>query len=255
MAKETKEHKVEQEIEEQENTERDSDQRDSDQEQGNAFDDTLSETSSDTSGSSDMSSDTKLRCGHETKNGKPCQMPAGWGTSHPGVGYCAHHDFQSGGIQKEGYPPLLDMMDAQTRDYVVRMLESDPELTDFSKELAAYKVKYFQALGNPDDADYELLTKMIRAIAYTAGRLDEIKHGKHVYIHVNVLNLVLQAVGETARQYLPMDRRAAFSKDLQSSIQRLLPQSTSQGIAASAMSDPVRQVVDAEYRDVDSSDD
>lgn len=192
----------------------------------------------------------KLRCGHETAAGKPCQMPAGWGTSHPGVGYCAHHDFKSGGIQKEGYPPLLDMIDPHTRGYVVRMLESDPDLSDFSEELAAYKVKYFQALGD-EDVSYDMITKMIRAVAYATGRLDEIKHGKHVYIHVNVLNLVLQAVGETARQYLPLDRRAAFSKDLRSAVQRLLPQTTSQGIAASAMTNPVKDVIDGEYEESD----
>lgn len=191
----------------------------------------------------------KLRCGHETVNGKPCMMPAGWGTSHPGVGYCAHHDFQSTGMTKESYPPLLDMLEPGMRDYVMRMLETDTELSDFSKELAAYKVQYFNALNDPENADYDTITRMLRAIAYGASRLDEIKHGKHVYIHVNVLNLVLQAVGETARQYLPADRRAAFSKDLRSSVQRLLPQSTSKGIAASAITSHVKEVIDIDDYD------
>jgi hypothetical protein len=30
-------------------------------------------------------------CGAEKRNGKPCERPKGWGTSHPGVGRCKLH--------------------------------------------------------------------------------------------------------------------------------------------------------------------
>ncbi len=192
----------------------------------------------------------KLKCGYKTKSGRPCKMPAGWGTTHPGEGYCTHHDSRSGGIQKQGYPPLLDMVDARTRDYVVRMLEDDQEILDFTKELATYKVKYFEA-ASEEEVDFELLTKMLRAVAYSSGRLNEIRHGKHVYIHVNVISLLLQAVGETARQYLDTDSREAFSKDLKHQVQKLLPHSTSRGVAASVLSDPVSEVIDGDIRELD----
>jgi len=177
-------------------------------------------------------------------------MPAGWGTTHPGEGYCAHHDTSSGGIDKQGYPPLLEMIDPKTRQYVLRMLEDDQEILDFTNELATYKIKYFEA-ASEEETDYDLLTRMIRAIAYSTGRLDEIRHGKHVYVHVNVISLVLQAVGETARQYLPSEDRAAFSKDLRASVQRLLPHSTARGVASSMLADPVVEgvVVEREIED------
>lgn len=31
------------------------------------------------------------RCGGKTRAGNPCVHPAGWGTDHPGVGYCKNH--------------------------------------------------------------------------------------------------------------------------------------------------------------------
>jgi len=39
------------------------------------------------------------RCGADTRNGdqEPCQLPAGWGTDHPGEGRCKHHGGASSG--------------------------------------------------------------------------------------------------------------------------------------------------------------
>ena len=31
------------------------------------------------------------KCGAKGRSGKPCGRPKGWGTNHPGVGYCKHH--------------------------------------------------------------------------------------------------------------------------------------------------------------------
>jgi hypothetical protein len=35
--------------------------------------------------------DKKRFCGAKTKNGTPCNLPAGYATRHPGVGSCVHH--------------------------------------------------------------------------------------------------------------------------------------------------------------------
>jgi hypothetical protein len=38
-----------------------------------------------------MKGRAEKRCGRKTRQGKPCDRAAGWGTSHHGEGACAHH--------------------------------------------------------------------------------------------------------------------------------------------------------------------
>ena len=82
-----------------------------------------------------------ILCGEPGQSGHPCRKRAGEGTDHPGIGPCYLHEegFQA---TSGRYLPLLDMLDADTRPLVVRMLENDDELFNLRFELATLKAKY-----------------------------------------------------------------------------------------------------------------
>ena len=178
---------------------------------------------------------TAPRCGHRTSFGKPCRNPAGWGTDHPGVGPCRWHESAAERAGKSA-PPIHALANPELRPLILNMIEDDQALFDLRFEVATLRA-LFATAASRDDVNPRELVHLAKAIAGVAARLREMEVGKHYYIHVNVLGLVLQAVGEVARQYLPSERRSDFARDLQHVLRGMLPAATSRGIAASAIVD------------------
>ena len=173
-------------------------------------------------------------CGVKGSSGRACRLPAGWGTEHEGVGPCRYHEGKAAGGR---YVPLVALADEGLRPLVTRLIEQDMELFDLRYELAVLRAVFARESGK---ADARQLAELARAIAAVAAKLREMEVGKHYYVHVNVVGLVLRAVGEVVAQYLPeRAEREAFSRDLQSSLRGLLPATTATGVAASVLAGKV----------------
>lgn len=88
----------------------------------------------------------KTKCAAKTRAGTPCQLPAGWGTDHPGEGRCKLHGGKSTGPPKKNKNALktgeyetiwLDTLDnkeqelyQQIRTDVIQQLDNEIRLTD-----------------------------------------------------------------------------------------------------------------------------
>lgn len=180
-------------------------------------------------------------CGTRKPNGQPCRLPAGWGTDHFGTGPCIYHDGSPHG--RGQHPPLVQLADPELRPIVLRMLQDDSQLFDIRFELATLRAHFARAAASSNDP--RLLMDLAKTIATVMAKLREAEVGRHYYIHVNVVGLVLQAVGEVAAQYLHTEaERRQFHDDLQSVLRGLLPSATTQGIAASALVQPIIAVSD-----------
>lgn len=138
------------------------------------------------------------------------------------------------------YPPLLYLLDPELRPLVVRMMEDDGELMNLRYELAVLKSRFLQ---QAESADTRELTGLARQIGELAVRLQELETSKHLYVHVGVVGLVLQAVGQVAGQYLDEGQKEAFAADLRDAVRKLLPQATVRSIAASSLVGPVVEEV------------
>jgi hypothetical protein len=186
------------------------------------------------------------RCSHRAShNGKPCQNPAGRGTNHIGTGYCSYHD-KSGDMPVSGrHLPLIQMLDPAQRPLVVRMIEDDSLLFDLRFEAAVLRGRFAEEAALPDTPTGKL-ADTAKASSVVLSRLREMEIGKHNYFHVRVLSLVLHAVGQAARQYVPFQDQGRFADDLEALLRRILPRTTAQGIAASLFAEPIKQgVLDA----------
>jgi len=175
------------------------------------------------------------RCGAKNLVGKPCLKPAGWGTKHPGVGPCKFHEGKVLAGESR-YPPLIYLLDPQLRALVMRMLQNDEELMNLRYELAVLRSRFFEMALEGENRD---LTTLAKSIGELATRLQDLETSKHMYIHVGVVGLVLQAVGQVAAQYVPDNKREAFAADLREAVRKLLPASTTRAIAASSLAEPI----------------
>lgn len=205
---------------------------------------------------------TSTKCGQPNAHGRPCRLPAGWGTEHFGTGPCRYHPVEGVGGEPARHVPLTQLVDPELRPLVLRMIEDDKQLFDFRFELAVLRAMFAEASGSElilDDEGHIIqrppslqdMGRMAKDIASTAVKLRELEQGRHVYIHINVIGLVLQAVGEVARQYLHTDSaRRAFKDDLVSAVRPLLGHTTARAIATSALVEPVAKVVDTRVVDV-----
>jgi len=183
--------------------------------------------------------DKKVICGMRTSSGKPCQNPAGWGTNHPGIGPCRYHEKDQPLAGR--HLPSYFLLDNKLRDDVVRMLENDTELNNLRYELAVLKTRF---LREADTMAPSSLASLAATIARLTNTIHDIEVGRHLYIHVNVLGLVLQAVGQVAAQYLPEDSKEAFAQDLRISLKNLLPRTTTKEIATSGLIKPIEEVIE-----------
>lgn len=171
---------------------------------------------------------------HNKKTGKMCQIKAGLGTDHPGQGYCYIHE------DDEPYYghhlPLVKLLDPEIRPLVLEVMENDSQIFDMRFELATLKTRYAQEFG---DMTIQNMVNMVRVISSSMKNLHEMEQGRHYFIHINALALVLESVGQIARQYLPEGTLNDFSKDLESAIKMTLPQTTQRSIVTTALVSPI----------------
>lgn len=62
-------------------------------------------------------------CGHTTRSGNPCELPAGWGTDHPGVGRCK---FGLGSTDRHRTSAARQLADRQARAMLEKLGEPAP---------------------------------------------------------------------------------------------------------------------------------
>ncbi len=180
------------------------------------------------------------RCGYKgTQTQAPCKRSAGEGTDHAGEGYCYQHDANTPSYGK--YLPLVKLLDPEMRPLVLQIMESDEHIFDLRFEIASLKAKYAK---DWNDLSVSAMMQTVRTIIAGTKALHEMEQGKHYYVHVNVLALVLESVGQVARQYLPDDRRDQFSRDLESAMGRMLPKTTQRSIATTALASPIIEGVE-----------
>jgi hypothetical protein len=153
------------------------------------------------------------------------------GTDHVGTGYCYFHDEDTISVAGR-HLPLLQMLDPELRPLVVRMIEDDQDLFDLRFELGVMRARFAREHEEMTIANF---VKMFRSIYYGASTLKEMEEGKHYYVHINTLSLVLEAVGVVSRQYIHGADADSFARDLENTMKTVLPKTTTQGIAASAL--------------------
>jgi hypothetical protein len=139
----------------------------------------------------------------------------------------------------------MDMVEPETRGLLLRAMEEDEDLFDLRLELAALRMMFIEAINS--GASSTETTRLARSIVNVASSVRDMEHSKHLYIHVEVLAMVLQAVGQVAAQYIPdRDDRRQFSDTLRDTLRRQLPAATSESVAASALSRPVGKAIESE---------
>jgi hypothetical protein len=131
------------------------------------------------------------------------------------------------------------MLNPIQRPLVTKMIEDDALLFDLRFEAAVLRERFAREASNVDTPSVRL-ADIAKATSVVVSRLREMEVGKHYYVHVTTLSLVLQAVGQAARQYIPMGDQSRFADDLESLLRRILPRTTTQGVAASALVEPIR---------------
>lgn len=67
------------------------------------------------------------KCGAQTKKGKQCGRPAGWGTPHPGAGRCKLHGGSSTGAKTKEGKQRVSMNALKHGAYVNRLLNEDEQ--------------------------------------------------------------------------------------------------------------------------------
>jgi len=184
-----------------------------------------------------------VKCGHKGSTGKPCRLAAGWGTSHPGTGYCSYHDSSAITPLSGRHLPLLQLLDEEQRPLVARMIKDDSGIFDLRFEIATLKTRYAESAGYTDidgsplpNATPHTLANLARAIATLTKTLDDMEHSKHMFIHIEVMQMMLGACSRVAAQYItdPV-MRGRYARDLKDQIRKIIPQSTAEGIASSML--------------------
>ncbi|KIL36217.1 hypothetical protein SD71_09735 [Cohnella kolymensis] len=132
-------------------------------------------------------------CEAKGRGGKPCQRPAGWGTSHVGVGRCKLH----GGASKIKHGLYSKYLKHTLSDTVQSLLD-DPDLINlrqqiaFKQALLLDRINQFEAGMSPDDIRFfaDLSEKVSRDIE----RLNKIEHGEKYILQVAEVQAVVQQI-------------------------------------------------------------
>lgn len=167
----------------------------------------------------------RATCGAMSRNGEPCQHPAGFRTQHPGEGRCYLH----GGMSPRGadspsfkhgnrsrYTAVLKTQLAEKLD----LLENhDP--VDIVDELQLQRALLLDFIADKDtfsSSDRELLMRWAEQISRTAERLVRMRND--TAMTAAELKLIAARLADTVARYMPddEDRQRAFLAELLSSM-------------------------------------
>jgi hypothetical protein len=156
-------------------------------------------------------------CGQEKKNGGTCGNPAGKGTNHLGVGYCAIHngkrqiigkgELKNTLVRSITYPGIQEEFKRLSEDRDVFDLREHIHLMEAIIVTILNKAQTMEDLGQ--------VIKYVQATSKTIQSLDEIEHGRRLVIDIQGLNIIFAKVTEVIHRYVPDSyTRDLIGKDL-----------------------------------------
>lgn len=155
-------------------------------------------------------------CGAETRGGTPCELPAGWGTDHPGEGRCKHH----GGAG--GRPPEHGLYSETARKGLTDKIREAKEqpIGELTEEMAVVRALLGDYLERVDDVSGDAvkhvttLASEVRRIADTVSKMDArtALTARHVeYLQARFADILTE--------YVPNEDVDAAIRDLRQSIE------------------------------------
>lgn len=141
----------------------------------------------------------KPKCGSIDRNQDGlCQMPAGWGTSHPGSGYCKIH---GGNVQE-------NIAKADTYAYSPKMADkaqefsNDPNIIDMRKEIGLLLAMLEDSIKSYEDAEPDSGQKVIahEQILKTIALIIKIKKEFFDVIVAKQFVVTIQQLNDVKRQ-------------------------------------------------------
>lgn len=153
-------------------------------------------------------------CNARTRSGGYCKNRAGYGTDHVGVGRCKFHG-GSTPVKHALYSRYRDALLGRGLGEVFDQLVNDPELKDLRQEAALLRALVIGRLKREDGSGDEAIPEIVERLSRVVKRLHEIEEGRHVYVHVSGLQVVIQQVVQVIERHVPdPDTRAAIAADL-----------------------------------------
>lgn len=132
------------------------------------------------------------KCGAPKSEGGTCKLPAGFKTSHPGLGRCLYH----GGEEPRWQDTSNDSLISKVQQYL-----NDPDLFDARREMAFLKLT-IEDLMHQFDRDREDLevVQQLRACIDTISKVQEraikVMTAKQLYLTVAQAEHVMRQIGK-----------------------------------------------------------
>ena len=179
------------------------------------------------------------KCASRTRDGTPCEWPAGYGTKHFGIGRCVYHDHGSLGQRKA---PLLFYLDPELRGAVEALVTSD-DLLDLRTELSVLRYR-FAEINNVDMSEVDSkdrsrllkdMTDLVGAMTKLTQSVVELERAHSRYVPIAIPGILIQAFADIGIEFVMPDRTEEFMVRLESEVQKALSSSTVREIAMQAL--------------------
>jgi hypothetical protein len=150
-------------------------------------------------------------CGAETRDGDPCQMPAGWGTDHVGEGRCKRHGGNAGRPVEHGrYSAKKEKLQDRLEEY--RTEENPGELWE---ELALLRALLQRQLAE-GDIDTDTVLGLVKEIRQTLDTINKMM--SRTALTAAEVEYLQAAVADVIKSYVPDRNRDEAIQRLRSAL-------------------------------------
>lgn len=154
-------------------------------------------------------------CGAKTRDGSPCQRPAGWGTEKPD-GRCKQHGGKAGRPPKHGRYAAKRSESLQEK---IREYREDPDPAEMWEELAVLRAVLQEWLSDMDAVTEEnvgVLLDLQNAIRRTLDSINKIQ--TRSALTAAEVEYLQARVADLFKSYVPEDRRDAALNELRDAV-------------------------------------
>jgi len=154
-------------------------------------------------------------CGAKTRDGSPCERPAGWGTDSNG-GRCKQHGGAGGRPPKHGRYAATRSESLQER---IRAYRDDPDPAEMWEELAVLRAVLQEWLSDMDAVTEDSVSVLLDLQDSIRRTLDSInKIQTRSALTAAEVEFLQARVADIFRSYVPKENRDAAIQELRSAV-------------------------------------